>query len=182
MGLSKRRRTRNSTAKIKLETPSSLVFAQRFLAANRWTLHTVDRTIRQAVHQRIWLQDMQTQLENTTRSLKQNPSSVIRSFQTLLSGPSYFQPISNSGNWILLLGPSAKQRTLMPMLAPAAKLAPLRVFDFVAVQPTVAARMLRRARRYGRVVMSWAGSFLRVATRWLMHPVLDTREPSEPIS
>src|SRR5262245_57942421 len=85
MGLSKRRRNRNTAPQI--ESIDLILTLQR---AARWS---------------VWLEDMQKHLQTTAAALKTNPSSIIALFQKTLSRPSYFLARAGSGHWTIMLGP-----------------------------------------------------------------------------
>ena len=133
----------------------------------------------QAVRMGVWLEGMQKQLQHTATALQKNPASVLASFQKILSRPTYFLVPSKSGDWILLFGSDAKRnsKTLLTR-AVATATAPMevipaqgRVFDFVLPQPSFSARVLAFCRQTARALH-----------QWLMHPLIDTRDPSEPAS
>jgi hypothetical protein len=56
----------------------------------------------------------------------------------------------------------------------------LRVFDFVTPEPPLRARILRWSLSTGSFIWAFSRATTRAVYQWLMHPVLDTREPSEP--
>ncbi|OGR93413.1 MAG: hypothetical protein A2992_03610 [Elusimicrobia bacterium RIFCSPLOWO2_01_FULL_59_12] len=110
---------------------------------------------------------MQKQLEKTAVTLRDNPSAALAHFQKTLGRPSYFLTSSSSGNWVVLLGPrpgAPADRAITPSKA----LVPSRAFDFSATP----------APRTG--LIHFFSVTLRILHQWLMHPMVDTREPSEP--
>src|SRR4051812_42 len=105
MGLSQSRRVRKSTAQIRPARLSpSLVQAWRFLATQPGSIEAV-ALFERAVRRQVWVNRMQEQLEHTTRTLRHNPSSVLATFQKILSRPSYFLALPESRSWTVLLGP-----------------------------------------------------------------------------
>src|SRR5687768_13869196 len=140
MGLSKSNRVRNSAAQIGPDELSpSLAYVLRFSTANRTALQTTANTIQQAVRLRVWLEEMQKQLQKTAASLRDNPSSVLSRFQKTFSRPSYFFKSQETQDWVLLLGPHSRTRATAPVVkalaqtaaAPIARPVPGRIFDFV---------------------------------------------------
>jgi hypothetical protein len=153
------------------------------MAANRISTFTIASTVQQAVRQRVWLERMQKQIQTTASALKTNPSAIISLFQKTLSRPSYFLARSGSGQWTLLLGP--KPRIALPdspVPHPDEQTGPikLRVFDFVLPEPPLYIRAGRRSLRLSHVLLKSCWNSARALHQWLMHPVIDTREPSEP--
>jgi hypothetical protein len=176
MGLSKSRRIRIADQQIGSGGLNpSLAYALKYLAAQKTSTHAVGLAVRQAVQLRVWLEDMQKQLQKTATALRDHPASILSTFQKILSRPSYFLVPSTTGDWIILLGPDVKRSSFaLAAKAVATATAPMevvpahgRVFDFVLPQPSLPARAF---------AFFWGTT--RMVHHWLMHPLVDTREPS----
>jgi hypothetical protein len=125
----------------------------------------IDPVVWRAVQQAAWMEGMQKQLIQTATALRENPASVLTPFQKILRRPSFFA-YGETGNWTILFGP---RRIIQPAILKAPEelvlpSAPVRIFDFVALQPSPL-----------QTVARFCKTTFRSLHQWLMHPVIDTR-------
>lgn len=159
MGLSKRNRVRVSDAEAEVDA-LILRYAQ-----------AIQPALTQAIQMRVWLEGMQTHLKYTSLALRDRPAAALAHFQKTLGRPSYFLTSTATGHWVVLLGPRAGAAVVRETPAPLGVPAVTRLR---APLPSLRKRLALRTARFAQFVFAP----IRFVHQWLMHPLIDTREPS----
>jgi hypothetical protein len=114
---------------------------------------------------------MQKHLEKTAAALKDRPAEALAPFQKMLGRTSYFSTSAHAGQWVVMFGPKPGSTTAVASLPKQpAVLQPVLAPDFPAFS--------RRVTVFGAACLHFVVDSARSLYQWLMHPVVDTREPS----